>query len=469
MHKVLFVAYNFPPINNSGVYRSAKFVKYLPAVGWQPYVLATDRVPEEGLDETLLTDVPPDVPVWRVPTPCPRPVNRLAAWVGWKPATAPGREAVGGPNDNAAAPVRPLRATRLRRALLSPLYLVQDPLVDRALYWSLGIVPLARRIIREERIDVVLTTVPPWSALLTGALLQRLTGRPWVADFRDPWTDNKYIYFPSSTRRRFDERLERTLLARADAVVAVTEPLLQDLQAKVEGDGRARCFVVIPNGWDADDFPDGRQPLADGTARPETGGRVILLHPGSTYRGEPLPILDAVEQMPAQPEIVQRLKFQFVGYMHPADQARVTRSPHAALFELEPERIPHVDALRRMREAHVLLLFCTAPAASSGKIFEYMVSGRPVLTISTGVAADLVREAGIGCVVPPQDGDALARILKQIALDYAGFVAEYYRPRWDVIERFDRRRLARQLSEVLAQAATGSADPRRSPGANGRD
>lgn len=449
MKKVLFIAYYFPPIGGSGTQRPVKFVKYLPQFGWRPYVISTDQPygdGSEGRDETLLTDIPADVQVWRVPTPQPQPVQRLARWVGWKSATTANTSSAIAASNPTRAP-RLSIATRLRRALLAPLYLVERPPVDPALYWALRVVPLARRIIAQEGIDAVLTTMPPWSALVVGRLLQRFTGRPWVADFRDPWTDNTFIYFPSPAQRWFDERLERYLINHANAVISVTTPCLEGLRQKASISRRNKPFRLIPNGWDRADFPKAGcfQPLQSVPAASK--GHMVLLHPGSAYEGEPIPILRALEWL--ETSIVDRLCFRFVGHIDLSDRAKILNSPYARCFQLDSQRVPHPEVLRLMHESHILLLLRKGPDASSGKIFEYMVASRPVVAIGTGVAEQLVKECGIGCTISPDEPDKLAAVLRHIALDYEGFVQEYYQPHWEAINQYERSILTEKLARVL--------------------
>lgn len=456
MRKVLLIAYYFPPIGGSGVQRPAKFVKHLPEFDWQPYVISTNRPygdGAEGRDKTLLADLPTDLRVWRVPTPQPRPVYRLAQWLGWRSVAVEAYRRGETPPPAPTSPAEsrpPGRWAQLRHTLLAPLYLIHTPPVDPALYWALGIVPLAQRMIREEQIDVVLTTVPPWSALLTGALLRRLTGRPWVADFRDPWTDNEFTYAPTPLRRRTDEFLERRLLDRTDAVISVTPPWLEGLRSKTR---RAdKPFVLLPNGWDRDDFPNLAQARAGLPPPTSADGRIVLLHPGSAYQGESLPLLAALDCLAAAGVELERLCFHFVGFTHPEDRAAIAASPHSRCFQLDPVRVPHDQALRMMREAHVLLLLRKGPGASSGKVFEYMVVGRPVLSIGAGVGSRLVEEVGVGIGVAPEDLQTLANALRQIVSDYAGFVAQHYRPVWEVITGYERRALTGKLAEVLHTA-----------------
>lgn len=451
MRKVLFIAYHFPPIGGSGVQRPGKFVKYLSLYGWQPYVVSTDEDPEQGVDCTLLKDIPGDVNVWRVPTPRPKPVNRLAHAVGWKPATPQMDETSSSPSVQSPPQFSlALWVKRLRRAILAPLYLIQNPPVDQNLFWSLRVVPLARQIIKQGDIDVILTTSPPWSPLLTGFLLKLLTGKPWVADFRDPWTDNTFIYFPTAIQRWFDAHLERFLVRRANALVAVTPPLVQGLTERVAG-SKKKPPVLIPNGWDEDDLVSDADVQAGGTLEQNTDGKIILLHPGNAYQGEPLPILKALEQLPgASSSLETRLQFRFVGYMHPADTAQIHTSAYDALFNITLERVPHPEALHLMRKAHVLLLLLRKGAnAYSGKVFEYMVIGKPVLAITSGIAADLVHQVGIGCAISPENQEELASALHQIAFDYEGFVDKYYHPNWELIRQYNRKILTERLASVL--------------------
>jgi glycosyltransferase involved in cell wall biosynthesis len=448
MRKVLFIAYHFPPIGGSGVQRSVKFVKYLPQFGWQPYVIATDRDEEQGVDTSLVADIPMGVSVWRVPAPRPQPVQRLAKLVRWQPAPGPVFSATFDPAVTSSDSVGTSFVRRLRRLALSPLSLIQTPPVDNNLYWSLRIVSLARRIIREEGIDAILTTAPPWSPTLTGALLQALTGRPWIADFRDPWTDNSYVYQSTGIRRRIDQNVERAVLKRARAIISVTDPVLSKLRKKTPSRNPGKPYVTIPNGFDRDDFIGKYTDDDKVVARDRQS--ITFLHPGQAYQGVSLPILLALQRMQPTHDIIERLRFHFVGYMHPRDRQSIQASSFSSLFQLDLERVSHPTAIGLMKSSHVLLLLLRgAPEASSGKVYEYMMTGVPVLALAAGVGAGLVRRSGIGCAIDPDDIESLTEILSQIALDYDGFRAQYYQPRWDVINEYDRRVLARELAGVL--------------------
>jgi glycosyltransferase involved in cell wall biosynthesis len=459
MHRVLFIAYYFPPIGGSGVQRPAKFVKYLSEFGWRPYVISTDggRAQVE-FDQTLLGDIPSDVPVWRVPTPHPTPVNWLARWIGWRGnASQAGKEAQAASPGDSLGSSGPLWK-RLRRMLLSPVYLIQEPLVDDALYWSLRIVPLAKTIVEREGIDLILVTAPPWSPLLAASLLGKLTNRPWVADFRDLWTDDTVCYTSTGIRRWLDKWLEGLVVSRANAVVSVSEPCLQILCRKAEERMMNKPVSVITNGWDRSDLAEGGREQLGVALNLGKDGTVTLVHPGSSYRGETTAIVRALRLL-SSPEVSRQLRFHFVGYVHPQNQAEIGNSERSSSFQIERQRVSHPEAIELMRTSHILLLLGNDSFAARGKTFEYMLIGRPVLAISYGPEAALIRECGIGCVVHPDDIGRLAQVLRHIALDYEGFVAEYYHPNWEEINRYDRRALTQQLAEVFARVIASRESP----------
>ena len=154
--RVLFLTYNFPPMGGGGVQRSVKFVKYLPQFGWVPTVLAADDPYYWARDETLLGDVPPGIIIKRLSPTRPHILYRFLSLFTTE--------------------------TNVRR-------IVDGVLIpDDRILWALRAALAARALIREHAIRVIYTTSPPHSTQIAGLILKRMTGLPWVADFRDPWT-----------------------------------------------------------------------------------------------------------------------------------------------------------------------------------------------------------------------------------------------------------------------------------------
>ncbi len=440
------------------VQRPLKFVKYLPEFGWLPTVISTN-VPfnDQGWDAGLVAEIPPSVTVHRPPTPQPKPVDCLAGAVGWRGNRRDGK-VLGPPQDSAiAAPaVRQSPAVKLRRALLAPGYLVQNPPVDGAIYWALSVIPLARRLIERDRIDAILTTSAPWSSLIVGAVLQRLTGIPWLADFRDPWTEDSAVYQGAGWRRHVDRRLERHLPARARAITTTTGSLAQGIRGWLGSDTSGREVHVVTNGWDPEDF---RAEATPQHAIPDNPRPICVVHMGSVYDGALTPLLRALSDLQADGHDLSGLSLQFTGYMSPATQAEVVGSSIGSLCTIQTERVSHAKALEMMRSAHLLLIALRSDQTQlvPGKTYEYMAIKRPVLALVPAAAREVIAATGIGCGLDPSDQPAIRSALRQILVDYARFVREHFQPDSEAINGFSRVALAGKLATILDGIVQGAA------------
>lgn len=437
------VAYIYPPLGGSGVQRTLKFSKYLPELGWQPYVVCGDdgQVFGDGLDPSLAAEIPASAQVWRR-----RWVNPLGLrrWVQGKlgmtmanPGPASGEAAAGGGD-------RPRGRRRLWQMLAAPLGPFEFPAVDAALYWALAIVPGCLRLIRREKIDLIYSTSFPYSDHVTGYLLKKLSGKPWVADFRDPWTQNASAR-NQGWRYRVDQWVEGRVLRTADRVIGVTPSYTADLRRLAAGRA-ADDFVTIENGYDGADFS-----FAQG-GESEASEKVRLAHVGFVYDGTALPFLRAVE---ALGEAGARLQMRFVGGLGATERGWLAGRQLAAEVRVEPRR-PHQEALQVMREADVLLLFVIPGEPESGhypgKLFEYLVSGRPILLVgSPGEAARLVEQSGTGYFVDARDEAGMVNALKELSLGPDRFRQAHYHPRAEMIGDYERRALTGKLVEIFDQ------------------
>jgi glycosyltransferase involved in cell wall biosynthesis len=261
-----------------------------------------------------------------------------------------------------------------------------------------------------------------------------------VADFRDPWT-TAVIYSERGWRLALDHALERKTHHFADRVVCVNHSIAQDWPDIV--------LEVIENGFDSSDL------LRNGSESQITDGlqSITLLHLGTIYSETLGSLIQALLNLDS--EGIDRLCFVQVGWTDPRELGRAKPLGERGLGEFR-SRVPKPEAMALMSQASVLVLLLGTGKAWSqahrGKLFEYMASGRPILAIAPdGVAADLVRRSGTGCVIRPDDIDGIANALRQIALNYEGFVRQYYHPDWNIIGQYERRRLTKRLADVFDQ------------------
>lgn len=445
---VLMVAFVFPPIGGSGVQRTTKFVKYLPDFGWQPTVVCCEDGSHFGLafDHTLLADVPAEARVLRTPFVSPyglrRRLKRLVGMSqddGREPsAMAQGGTGLGSGQRSAARDLLKRMGGVLRPMELPP--------IDGSLYWGLSVVRVCLRVIKKEKVDVIYTSSDPYSDHIVGWLLKRLTGKPWVADFRDPWTQ-AWNYGNRGWRRRLDLLAERWVLLEADRVIGVTPSETEELKALAPSKDPA-CFRTIENGFDEEDFLNAPCSVPDRLVGP--GGRTLISFVGVAYEGNLVPMLAALERLG---QAGRRLKLRIVGGL--ARQELDWLRDHAMDVQVEVvERVPHPEAIAHMRCSDALLLaFGNGPqwaGVYSGKLFEYMAAGPPILLSGPeGDASRVIEATGTGVRLPLEQPDQATAMLSQLAEDPSGFWAQHYHPDRQAVARFDRRALTGRLAALF--------------------
>jgi glycosyltransferase involved in cell wall biosynthesis len=272
---------------------------------------------------------------------------------------------------------------------------------DENVSWNVTAIPAARRIVREEGIDVVVTTSPPGSIHLVGAAVKRTTGVRWVADLRDslvahPHRDAQRMIVRA--KEQGHQLVARLVASQADAVVTVSDAIADEMRAL----GPRGPVATIANGADFDDFA--------GLEYVGGGERFRITHAGSFFgKRDPRPFLTALAR-------VDGVVARFVGDFRSSDREWAAGiSDRIELLPYAPRR----RALELQRDSEALLLLIPdadgrGRGVLSGKVFEYLAAGRPILAVvpPDGAAAALLRDTGAAVVVAPDDIDGIARALE---------------------------------------------------------
>jgi len=414
--RILICSFYFPPTGGGGVQRPLKFAQLLPEFGIEAHVLAPSNA------KWMHHDEPP-------PALASRYLHR-APFLGPR-GRLPAEELYGRRGVDRLA----------RKLWLTPRRFL---LPDEDVTWVPTALAVATRLVRRERIDVLLTTSPPTSVHLIGALAKRLTGVRWVADVRDSIVanpDRRHERRAVRAKEQTHRSVARLVAKRADAVVAVTD----QIAAEMQGIGRSTRVAVIPNGADFADF-------AGLTYQREH--RFRITHTGSFFgKRDPRPFLTAVARL--GPDIVAR----FVGDFRRADLAWVRANGLEDRLELLPYG-PRQLSLELQRASDALLLLLPDVGergrdVPSGKLFEYLASGRPILAAvpPAGTAAELIRQSGAGIVVAPDDVIGMQHALEEL-MDrwHAGELADVSLPP-ALAEQISRRTRVRELAELLQSVA----------------
>jgi len=440
---LLIVAHAFPPSGGAGVRRVLKLAKYLALWGWDITVLAPKRgeVFVYPYDPSLQRYVPEGVRTAESFSP--------ERWLAPSCIVSRKRGQTSKEGDGDALSAARIWKWIYRRASRAA------AIPDSAVTWLPFAIWKGINVIRSQRIDVILATAPPFSTLLVGAALKRITGVPLVAEFRDAWTaEPARNQGMSRMRRKVERHQEAWAVAAADWVVAVTDGVTADLEQRYSRTHRLGRFITVPNGFDRDDFPR-QTPPSSMSLGPK---RFSIVYTG-TLGGLRTPwfFLQSLSQLLIQkPFLRSRLSVVFVGHCG-RFQDGLTLGDYVRHLNLENvvEIVGFVtreESLRYQREADILLLLVglVPPNQSdcyglSAKAFDYTLAGKPVLTIAEeGATANYVRASGIGEVVSHYDGAGIAD-----AIERAMQGRLRYAPCDTVIDRYDYASLVRRLESVL--------------------
>lgn len=423
---VLMIAYAFPPEAYVGGRRTLKYCKYLGQFGWRPLVITIKPRGHAWQDEELAAQVPSSVEVLR--TTDIDAADWLECLGRWKARLRRGRSgaagATAGPSATyeAAGPLARLKG-RISRALLhSP-----DPHV----LW----VPLAFicgvRVLLTRRVDVIYSSSPPHSSHIAAALLAFCFRTPHVVDLRDPWIGSAGV--------------KRRIMRRAARVIVVSPGEPGELAASCPGIAPDR-LDVITNGYDPDDF----RRIDHAEPDPE---HVTITHTGTVYRETGREFFASLERLlTARPGLCRLLRVNLLGDIDPAHADGVRRLEATGVV-YAPGCVTHRETLACIRRSDALLILSRSGTSGRShipaKVFEYLYARKPILAIvEEGSLTEILRNSGLGIVVPPGDARTLDRALLGLCGDLRCGDLQV-RPNQRYINRFDRRILTERFAAVL--------------------
>ncbi len=456
--RVLVVAYDFPPHAAIGTMRTLRVVRQLDARGWDVTVLTADPdsdLPQTPVDPALLSQVPSSVRViragalrgWsRTEQMLRQPLRRFR---GSRPESRQLEPAVPGDTGDAGSPAWPLAMVARMKDVVDATLSIPD----RQVGWMLpALSKAALHRLRTAPPDVIYSSAPPWTGQLVAAGLHAMLKRPWVADFRDPWSRAPW----RGDKYRFEMRaaavLERHVIRRADHILFVAQANRDDFASHYGPEIGAKLHVV-PNGCDPSEFDSIERPHVD------PNDTFVLLHAGSLYAGRtPMPVIRAVAEA-ARRGIIDpdRFRLRFLGQVGAFDVRDAARQLGIERVIEVIARVPRQQSLTAIASAHALLLLQPGHTVSvPGKLYEYLAAGRPILAIAEeSETAEIVRSSGIGVSVRPDDE---ARIVDALASVIAMAKTDVPRP---ARELFDGMSRAAETVDILEAVVRGEHVPLR--------
>ena len=331
MKRVLIISYYWPPSGGSGVQRWVKFAKFLPSEGWQPVVYTPENPELTTIDHTLEEEIPAEAEILKTHITEPYGLYRKI-FGGGENATQGEVNPINGQDKTFKQKVSML----IRGNLFIP---------DPRCFWIRPSVRFLRKYLKRHPVDIIISTGPPHSMHLIAMKLARTTGLPWIADFRDPWTRMFYFkHLPMcGWAVRLHKHLEKKVLDRASAVVAVSPPVQQDFRGMT-----GTRVELITNGYDESDFSD---------TVVEQDGYFNITHTGLfAADGNPETLWKVLaDKCASDPEFSQMLRIRLAGK---TDRAVAESIAAAGLGRHLRDNgyQPHQVAVKEQKSASVLLL-----------------------------------------------------------------------------------------------------------------
>jgi glycosyltransferase involved in cell wall biosynthesis len=410
--RALLIAFHFPPqAASSGIQRTLSFSKHLGNYGWEPLVLSAHPRAYSAQNPSQLASVPPQLVVKRA--------FALDAkhHMGFK--------------------------GRYPEAVALP---------DRWVSWWLGAVPAGLSLIRKHKPQVIWSTFPISTAHLIGLTLHRLTGLPWVADFRDPMLQSTYPV--SKVQRKLYQWIEHQTITRCKMAVFTTHSAMNSYRERFPHLPPSK-FTVIENGYDEDGFD--MQAVVAQAAAPAAGRRITLVHSGVLYQTgrDPSAFFEAVASLRASGRASAATLRVVLRAPGEVEAVRVLANKYAVgdIVDVLPP-VPYREALQEMLAADGLMVFQGTQFNTQipAKIYEYFRARKPILGLvdTGGETARVLRAAGFHSVASMDSSAAIAPVLGQF-IEQVGHGAAYVASD-ELVAASSRAHRAGQLASVLQQA-----------------
>lgn len=417
MKKVLIITYYWPPTGGAGVQRWLKFSKYFRGFGWEPVIYTPSNPDFPIFDNTLLKDVPPDLTVLKTEITEPYDIYRKIMRKKKTETVNQGFLSEGKENSAMQSAMIWIRGNFF--------------IPDARMFWIKPSVKYLAEYLKANPVDAVISTGPPHSMHLIALRLKEKLGLPWIADFRDPWTQIDFYdqLKLSSFADKKHKRLEREVLTKADQVVTISKSCGADLE--VLG---GRKVEVITNGYDEDDFK------FEGAITPLPG--FLFHHTGALNKDRnPYTLWKVLGDLCREDaQFKKDLVLKFTG----KTDAVVFESLKAQGLEANAQKteyMPHSEVVKVMAQSPVLLLpLNNTPnnkGVLSGKLFEYLAARRPIFGIGLpdGDAAEILKETGAGTLFGFDDGEGMKQAVRELYRKYkagqlgigAGAITKYSR------------------------------------------
>ncbi len=417
MYKVLVIAYYFPPMGLSGVQRTLKFVKYMKNYNWEPTVLTASNTGYYAHDLSLLKEAEDaEIEIVRVDG--------------------------GGINSKLASKGTIQMPREIVRKILSRISsTVLIP--DNKKGWTNKAILRARKLIKENHFDLIFVSAPPFSTVNMAVKLKKEFNIPLIIDYRDLWFGNQFAFYATPWHKYIHKKMEYKALKAADKITATN----RKVKEKIINYYKFLTFedvYIIPHGYDPTDFEN----LA---VEKKPNNKMRLTYSGIFYEYiTPKYLLNAFKKLTIErPDIAANIELHFIGFLRRENQ-KLIRKLELQEFVTEYGYLDHKSALKKIMTSDVLWMMVglgrNADTISSGKLFEYFGTRKPILAcLPDGALKTAANEYGASFITQPNNVEEIKKTLIHIYKLYAA--GKFPKPDEDFVQKHRRDYLTELLTK----------------------
>ena len=432
MKKVLILTYYWPPSGGAGVQRWLKFTKYLKTYGWEPIIYTAENGEMPVIDLSLLKDVPEELTILK--TPIWEPYHLYKRFIGRKKNDKINASFL---SENKKAGLSEKISIWIRGNFFIP---------DARKFWIKPSINYLENYIIKNNIEYIISSGPPHSMhLIALGLKNKFTSLKWVADFRDPWTNidfyDKLMLTKRSNKQHHSQELN--VLTTADIILSIGKGMSNEFLNIYQKSGGKNLnkFKVISNGFDADDIK---------TSEIVKDKKFSIAHIGTLVKDRnPIVLWKVLKKLTdTRDDFRSQLEIKLVGKVDIFVKEQL-ENYELINFVKKIEYLPHSEVIIEQQKSKVLLLLINntknAKDILTGKFFEYMASGSPILAIGPidGELADIIKQTQTGLISNFEDEITLEKNILNL------FVNQSIQTNGEEVIKYSREELTKKLCELL--------------------
>lgn len=427
LKRVLIISYYWIPSGGAGVQRWVKITKYIRDFGYEPIIYTPENPEYPSIDESLKKDIPANIEVLK--TPIWEPYNLYRKISGRQ------NQAInaGFISENKKQNWKDKLSIWVRGNFLIP---------DPRRFWIRPSIHFLTEYINNHPVDAIITTGPPHSMHMIGlGLKKNFPKLPWIADFRDPWTNIDFYKELNLTwfADKIHKRLEKKVIQTANSIVVVSNGMKEEYQLM-----QPNHIQVISNGYDQSDVLETDVKMDQGFSISHIGTLNAARNPNTVWK-----VLSEI--CSKNVNFKSDLQIQLVGKVDFSVLESI-RQNNLTENLIKIDYLSHSEAIAKQQSSQVLMLLINqsgnAKGILTGKFFEYLAAKRPILAVgpTDGDAAVVLAETQAGTMVDFSDEKATKDAILEF---YNRYKTNTLKIESQSIERFSRRSLTGELAKLL--------------------